>query len=82
MGQAKQRGTYEERKAQGIERKEAERIEREKLEAICHEERMAQARERRLLHQNSGTGGRKGKARYSPAMAAFVYGAMARVGQI
>ena len=39
MGQARQRGIYEERKTQSIERKEAERIEREKLKVIREQER-------------------------------------------
>lgn len=61
MGQARRRGSYEERKAQGIERKEAERIERERLAAIREQERMDRVRANRLLQTNSSTGGRKGK---------------------
>ncbi len=61
MGQARRRGSYEERKAQGIERKEAERIERERLAAIREQERMDRVRANRLLQTNSSAGGRKGK---------------------
>lgn len=80
MGQANRRGSYEERKAQGIERKEAERIEREKLEVIREQERMERVRANRLLQTNSGTGGRKGKPR--TIRTAAILAMMGGIGQI
>lgn len=76
MGQAKRRGSYEERIAQSLEKERAadelRAIEREKRE----QERMERVRANSLLQTNSGTGGRKGKSRilHTAAMLALMGG--------
>lgn len=81
MGQANRRGSYEERKAQGVERTEAERTEHEKFMARAEQERMERVRANRLLQTNSGTGGRKGKAR-TIYPAAIMLAMTGEIGQI
>lgn len=80
MGQANRRGSYEERKAQGIERKEAERIEREKLEVIRKQERIERTRAESLLFAKSNQIRPKGKSRTAHRLA--LLGMMGAIGQI
>jgi hypothetical protein len=51
MGQAKQRGSFEERKTQSIERKKKERIEREKVEREYWESLTDEEREKILTNR-------------------------------
>lgn len=80
MGQANRRGSYEERKAQGIERKEAERIEREKVKAVREQERMERVRAKSLLDAKANVIRPRGKSNL--ARASVILALMGGIGQI
>ena len=56
MGEARRRGTYDERRVEGIARREAERIERERLRVVREKARlekiksMSQAQRRKIAN--------------------------------
>ena len=80
MGQANRRGSYEERKAQGIERKEAERIEREKIKAVREQERMERVRAKSLLYAKASVIRPRGKSNLDRA--SVILALMGGIGQI